>query len=96
MHTKYMKNFAERLLDVTKGCRDDMHEPDEQEVAARVVGTVLDNAFGNGVEEDALVQGHQELVIIIERDLNGGKRRWEKFNLATLIAMARFGAQSLK
>lgn len=39
------------------------HEPDEQDVAARVLGTQLDNACGNDVREEAIAEGYQELVV---------------------------------
>ena len=42
-----MKDTLERLLKVTKDCREDMHEPDEQEVGAIVTGWRLDNAMGD-------------------------------------------------
>lgn len=77
-------NDLKRLINFTKGCRDDMHEPDEQGLKARVVGDHLDNAFGDQVRADAIVQGFQEYVVILER--NG---ETEPFNLATLIALAR-------
>jgi hypothetical protein len=89
-----MKEFYDRLTSITAGCRDDMHEPDEQSLKARVVGTHLDNAFGDSIIEDALVRGFQEYVVVLERyfveDGAGGEKIVvEKFNLATLIALAR-------
>lgn len=83
-----MKEDLTRLLKITEGCRPDMHEPDEQGLSARVVGTVLDNAFGDGVDGRLVFQGAQEIVVILERDLERG-RIAEPFNLATLIALAR-------
>jgi hypothetical protein len=89
-----MKDFYDRLTSVTAGCRDDMHEPDEQSLKARVVGTHLDNAFGDSIIEDAVVRGFQEYVVVLERyfveDGAGGEKiAVEKFNLATLIALAK-------
>lgn len=75
-----------RLLAITSDCRDDMHEPDEQSLKARVIGNHLDNAFGHSVIEDFLVKGYQELVVVLEREDDG---RVEVFNLASLIALAR-------
>ena len=72
------------LLSITEGCRPDMHEPDEQGLSARVVGTILDNAFGDHIFEDLPGRDYQEIVIVLERD-----GRVEKFNLASLIALAR-------
>jgi len=74
----------ERLKAVTHDCRDDMHEPDEQGVSARVVGYVLDNAHGEEVRVDAIIDGWQELVVVLERD-----GLLHQFNLAMLIALAR-------
>jgi len=45
------------------GMRDSWHEPDEQEVSARVLGDHLDNAFGNHVSTNALANGYQEFVV---------------------------------
>ena len=78
----------ERLLSVTKGCRNDMHEPDEQEVKVRVVGDHLDNACGVAITPDAIAGGFQEFVVCIEQ-FRDGKIYSERFNLANLIAMAR-------
>jgi hypothetical protein len=79
-----MKSIFQHLRLVTQGCRDDMHEPDEQDVKARVVGTVLDNAHGTMIDESMIVGGRQEIVVIIDR-----LGRQDKFNLADLIALAR-------
>lgn len=76
--------ILERLRVITIGCRPDMHEPDEQEVSARLVGYHLNNAMGDGINEYAIVGGYQEYVVILER----GNAR-ERFNLADLIALAR-------
>lgn len=81
-------NFTERLLEITEGCRADMHEPDEQDVSAHVLGNLLDNARGETVCAHDIVSGHQELIVVISRE---GKQ--ESFNLATLIALARIGAR---
>jgi len=70
-----------RLVDITKGCRNDMHEPDEHGIKAKVVGNHLDNAFGDR-------QGSGEFVVIIDRDTDT-IHKTEAFNLADLIALAR-------
>ena len=80
-------DFNERLLAITKGCRHDMHEPDNQGLSARIVGDELDNAFG---EQETAHMGFQEIVVILTREGAGE----ERFNLATLIALARVGAQA--
>ena len=77
------KTFRE-LLAITNGCRQDMHEPDEQGLEARVVGTRLDNAMGNSIDPAAVLHGHQEIIIVLDRD------GWTlRLNLADLIAYAR-------
>ena len=78
----------QRLLDITAGCRPDMHEPDEQNIKVRVVGDHLDNAFGKRIEGRMIEAGCQEFVIIIERIVDD-VLVVEKFNLADLIALAR-------
>jgi len=77
-----------RLKDITKTCRTDMHEPDEQGLKCRVVGDHLDNACGEYTTEDAIIRGYQEYVVVLER-FDGEKFQVEKFNLANLIALAR-------
>lgn len=79
-----MNSELARLQKITWGCRDDMHEPDEQGLKARVVGDHLDNAFGDHIDAKAIIGGFQELVVILSR--NG---RDECFNLANLINLAR-------
>lgn len=81
---KIRKNFNERLLNCTRNCRDDMHEPDEQGISAKVTGTHLDNAMG----DDPLRNMQEFTVGIIQED---GSEEW--FNLASLIALARIGAR---
>lgn len=61
------------LRNVTEGCRSDMHEPDEQGLAARVQGRSFDNAGVDG-----------ELTLRLTR----GGSFWN-VNLATLVALAR-------
>ncbi len=74
-----MKETLEKLKKMTEGCRDNMHEPDEQHVHGVVRGYFLDNAFGDDPKNN---QG--EFTIGIYRD---GKIEW--FNIATLVALAR-------
>jgi len=75
---EYLGRDLAGLTAYLQGCRVDMHEPDEQGVKASVVGSHLDNSFGNTGTND-------ELVVLLDRD---GKPQ-ERFNLATLIALAR-------
>lgn len=88
---QYLVDLGAKLLSVTTGCRDDMHEPDEQDVTARVIGTKLDNACGELVSSDALLNGYQELVVVLDRHYVPAT-----FNLASLIALARIGATHLQ
>lgn len=81
-----MEGFKRRLLEQTQGCRDDMHEPIEQDVSAIVTGYHLDNAMG-----DDPTRNCGEFTVAIDRD---GHREW--FNLATLISLARIGAKAEK
>ena len=82
-HTWMTRDVA-RLHEITHECREDMHEPDEQDLKARVIGDHLDNAMGESINEKAIAGGYQEYVVVLERD---GKQ--ERFNLACLIALAR-------
>jgi hypothetical protein len=85
---KHLAATLATLGDITQGCRVDMHEPDEQDLKARVVGFELDNATGSHVSEEAMLGGYQEFVVVLERHRDGRIDR-EQFNLATLIALAR-------
>lgn len=84
-----MKEFLERLQKVTKACREDMHEPDEQEISAIVSGFNLDNAMGDSPYHN---MGELTVGIIYIERVEGEKYAHEEtawFNLATLIALAR-------
>lgn len=72
-----------RLLAITEGCRDDMHEPDAQGLMATAHGFHLDNACGSDP-----MTNHGELTVLLSRTTpNGTRSAW--FNLADLIALAR-------
>ena len=71
---------AEDVLRATRGCRPDMHEPDEQGVAAHVAGRVFDNA-GSPSELRVTFETERGIEFTV--------------NLATLVALARVGAQAL-
>lgn len=68
-----MNEILKELKEITKGCREDMHEPDEQGIEAFVKGKCFDNAG---------VPGEYCLVLCLE------DQRVE-VNLATLVALAR-------
>ena len=74
-----LKAIQARLHSVTRDCRTDMHEPDEQDVSAVVTGLALDNAMGADPYHNC-----QELTVGITQGV-----RTEWFNLADLIALAR-------
>jgi hypothetical protein len=81
-----MRKIRDDLRKFTEGCREDMHEPDEQDIEARVVGTELDNAFGSTIVPEFMTKGYQELVVVLE---NTGTDAHFNVNLADLIALAR-------
>ena len=90
--TERHKDIVRRLRMVTVGCRRDMHEPDEQGVFARVLGTDLDNACGDRIDADLLESGSHEIVVVIDQyepEYLGGDYRHEIFNLADLLAIVR-------
>jgi len=75
--------FSKRLVRITGECRDDMHEPDEQGISARFIGSAFDNASGDARGDT------EELTLIIESK----DGRQEQFNVATLVALARIEAE---
>lgn len=82
---RYLEERLKKLKEFTRECREDMHEPDEVEISAEVIGTKLDNAFGEEIITSHLEEGWQELVVVMhDRD-----HTLFKINLATLIALAR-------
>jgi hypothetical protein len=84
-----MENDLKRLKNITKNCRPDMHEPDEQGISAMVVGDHLDNAHGSSVGRGYNIERglcYQEFVVVLKNEETG---EMEPFNLATLIALAR-------
>lgn len=73
--------FQNRLRQATVNCRPDMHEPENQGVAAVVTGYHLDNAMGSDPHRNI-----GEFTVGIT-DSDGASYEW--FNLADLIALAR-------
>lgn len=96
-HTNpYLTERARELLRITEGCRPDMHEPDEQDLSATVIGDHLDNTMGEYVNARAIEQGYQEYVVVLRRRLPTGMRtEYSRINLATLIALARVGSETV-
>lgn len=76
------RKIVTRLREMTIICRDDMHEPDEQDVSAKVRGNHLDNAFGGDASPD---ENCNEFTVGITD--GSGKTEW--FNLADLLAIVR-------
>ena len=86
---------GQRLLDATAGCRDDMHEPDNNGVSvANILGTLLNNATGIDLTLNAIEEGYQEIVVTLKQETQEDTFH-HRFNLATLIALARFGTRHL-
>lgn len=79
-YTEHLKNVQRILRDVTKACRDDMHEPDEQGISAIFTGFYLDNANGGNPYNNA-----GEFTVGIKNQ--DGEIKW--FNLADLLAIVR-------
>lgn len=79
------------LLEMTKGCRHDMHEPDNEGVEAMVMGNHLDNAMGINRERALRLEDlfWDEFVVVLRRREMGKPDRIERFNLCSLIALAR-------
>lgn len=66
------------------GLRDDWHEPDEQEISAKITGLNFDNAMGEAI-------AGQEITVVLYYDHGeegGGKTEELRINLANLLAMA--------
>lgn len=84
---EYQSKEHERLRAfATKyGTRPDWHEPDEQEISARVIGTRLDNACGAAIDGGALREGYQEIVVILT---HSHPHEQIEINLADLLALA--------
>lgn len=82
-----MKDVLEKLLQITEGCRDNMHEPDEQGLSAKVFGNRLDNAFPT---KGKFVNVHpdSEIKVKLTREYDDEVEA-SFFNLADLIALAR-------
>lgn len=77
---KHLHPVLTDLRRITDGCRDDMHEPDEQGVkVAEVFGDHLDNAMPATPEKCC-----GEFIFWMESDNEGA---W--FRLADIIALAR-------
>jgi hypothetical protein len=86
-YNKMMEKYV-NLMDIILHGRFDMHEPDEQSILARVVGTSFDNACGEQMDADAIRDGYQEIVVCVDRYDTLGHQRVD-INLATLMAIVK-------
>ncbi len=96
-NTEQMRQDAADLLEFTVGVSPEFHEPDNSGVElSNIVGTNLNNAMGEKVYPEGIERGWQEVVVILSR-LNEKTCEidYQKFNLATLFALARVGAAKL-
>jgi hypothetical protein len=85
-----MKKSLENLLDITRGVRRDMHEPDEQGITAMVTGLKLDNTDGDARQLYQSNPESEEIVVTLRRTWDEhGTYSQIQINLATLIALAR-------
>jgi len=82
--THFEKEYANiRAFAKRHSLRDDWHEPDEQGITVKVIGSSFDNAFGSSLHE---FEGKQmEKVVIVEHKESGDKLI---VNLASLLALA--------
>ena len=66
---------------VTMGCREDMHEPDEQDVYATIINPKgkMDNAFGDDITGGEIIVQISDVALSIQKN----------FNLADLVALAK-------
>jgi hypothetical protein len=77
---RIMNATLARLCNITRRCRESMHEPDEQGVEV----AVFDGSFDNAMMD------HTEAHIKLHRtDATDASVEVESFNLACLIALAR-------
>ena len=80
------------------GLRTDWHEPDEQGVGARIIGTHLDNAFGSMAGRQIAIDGHdfsEFNVILTVEDDEGVPQDAAVVNLASLLAIAALAGDAV-
>lgn len=88
--------LAFKWWNFTHDCREDFHEPDEQGIELQgVVGTKLDNAFGEQTIEKFLQEGYHEAVLMFHKDDETVVGEHLQINLARLCALARIGAREI-
>jgi len=75
------------LLRATEEEPADMHQTDDTVIVVRVVGTNLDNSVGSSLDAAHLIDGRQEMLLIVD-----GGPGMVVLNMASVIALARVGA----
>ena len=88
--TENQMQMRDRLRAFTATCRPDMHEPDNQGIKAAVSGHILDNAAGVDITDGPAVHQCGEFFVHLFNENTG---EVERFNLASLIALARMAEQ---
>lgn len=84
---RYFNQMLKHLQQVTKDCRENMHEPDEQNLTVLIRGHIFDNSMGSHPDKN---QGEITIGFVddtVPPYLQDEKAEW--FNLANLIALAR-------
>ena len=85
---EFMMKYISRICEITKGCRPDMHEPDEQGLSVEYVeGYGLDNACMGPPESEPTRTTDAGFWLIKDKGEPTEQREW--FNLACLIAVVR-------
>ena len=97
-----MERDAAALLVFFEDANDEVHEPDNQGFRfLGVVGTSFDNCCGSHISVEAIQKGFQNAVVVFEQEKAPKNDNDEftlpkcQFNLATLVALARHGAQCM-
>jgi len=86
----FVRDYIIRMCEMTKDCRPDMHEPDEQGLSIEFVeGFGLDNACMGPPESEPYRKTDAGFWLIKDEGEPTERREW--FNLACLIAVVRSG-----
>lgn len=80
MHLETLIKTLKNLISIT----NDWHESNN--VYVNVVGTRLNNSYGDKIDAQAIIDQRQEMVLVI---YNADQNRTETINLANLITVAR-------
>ena len=82
------KTLLYELISFTEECREDMQDCIHQGITAKVVGTALDNSFGDRLMHESSL--FQEMVLVLKKTHNGEEEEGQLvINMANLIALAR-------